>query len=51
LSPPKPESTIKSANAPTTTPVAAMPVMMLMALLLLLVKRYLLAMYSEKLTL
>ena len=47
LRPEKPDSTIKSTKDPTTTPVAAMAVIILMALLLLEQKRYRFAMYSE----
>jgi len=47
LRPEKPDSTIKSTKDPTTTPVAAMAVIVLIALLLLEEKRYRFAMYSE----
>jgi len=47
LRPEKPESTINKTRDPTTTPVAAMAVIILMALLLLDENRYRFAMYSE----
>lgn len=48
FNPLKTDITTNNANVPTMIPNEAIPVIILIALLLLLLKRYLLAMYSEK---